>query len=123
MIIFDYVVVRPNILELNIAEWLPGFLLFGSDWAICFLHYPIEYWAEFPPLLRPAWSLGAEVTFYAMAPLLLWRFPRLCLAAFVASAALRGAMVYKFGYDSIWTFHFFPVTLVFFLLGHYSRVV
>jgi len=35
MIIFDYGLARPNISELSIVEWLPGFLLFGSDWARC----------------------------------------------------------------------------------------
>jgi peptidoglycan/LPS O-acetylase OafA/YrhL len=123
MIIFDYGNARPDIWKMSIAEWLPGFLLFGSDWAICFLHYPTEYWGLFPPFLRPAWSLGAELTFYSLAPFLLWRFPRLCLAALLGSAAIRGYLVYQFGYSETWTFHFFPSTLMFFLVGHYARLV
>jgi peptidoglycan/LPS O-acetylase OafA/YrhL len=123
MLILDYGGARPDIANASIAEWLPGFVLFGSDWAISFLHYPTTYWGEFPPFLRPAWSLGAELTFYLLAPWLLWRFPKLCLVALAASAAVRGVSVSRFGFDETWSFHFFPSTLMFFLLGHYSRLL
>jgi peptidoglycan/LPS O-acetylase OafA/YrhL len=122
MIALDYGMSRPN-LETSVLSWLPGFTLLGSDWVICFFHYPAEYWGVFPPFLRPAWSLGAELTFYALAPFLLVRFPKLCLVAFSGSVAIRAALVHQFGYDETWTFHFFPSTLMFFLSGHYARLI
>lgn len=123
MIFLNYGNARPNFAETGILGWLPGFTLIGSDWVICFLDYPIEYWGVFPPFLRPAWSLGAELTFYALAPFLLWRFPRFCLAALVGSAAIRAVLIYHFGSHETWVLHFFPATLMFFLLGHYARLI
>lgn len=121
MIVFDYAGAAQNIKNSPVLDWLPGLLLFGSDWAVSFLHYPASFMEEFPAFLRPAWSLGAEVTFYALAPYLLVKYKKLGLAVLVASVGIRGVIVYQLGFDETWSLHFFPATLMFFLLGHFSR--
>lgn len=95
-------------------------ILFGSDWQVAFASYPEQHWEIFPPALRVAWSLGAEVTFYAAAPFLLRR-PAVCLAMFATSAAVRAALVAAYGFNETWTYHFFPTALMFFLMGHFAQ--
>jgi peptidoglycan/LPS O-acetylase OafA/YrhL len=73
--------------------------------------------------MSQAWTLGAELMFYALAPWLLSRW-KLALAVLVASAATRGvAVILNDGYSAHWTYTFFPATIGFFILGHFARVL
>jgi peptidoglycan/LPS O-acetylase OafA/YrhL len=101
---------------------LCGTVLIGSDWILNFASYPVDDYRCFPNELAPAWTLGAELTFYAFAPFLL-RYTRLALAVFCASAALRLAILALAGPSNAWTYHFLPATICFFLLGHFARVL
>ena len=106
----------------RLGDLLPGLFLFGSDWRVAFGDYPDAYFRFFPTGLHPAWSLGAEMTFYAMAPFLL-RSLTMTVFIFFMSAAVRAALIHAFGFFENWTYYFFPSTLLFFLLGHLSRVL
>jgi peptidoglycan/LPS O-acetylase OafA/YrhL len=93
--------------------------LFGMDWRIWAANefaFPVDVTSQG---LAQAWTLGAELTFYLMAPLLLrsWKIGALLM---VASLATRMAFVLALGTDlnAIWTYTFFPSTLCFFLFGH-----
>jgi len=93
--------------------------LFGMDWRIWAANefaFPVDVTIQG---LAQAWTLGAELTFYLMAPLLLrsWKIGALRM---VASLATRMAFVLALGTDlnAIWTYTFFPSTLCFFLFGH-----
>ena len=123
MIVFDYAGAAQNIKNSPVLDWLPGLLLFGSDWAVSFLHYPDRFMEEFPAFLRQAWSLGAEVTFYALAPFLLLKRKRLCIIVLLISIAIRSIVIYQFGFAETWSLHFFPATLMFFLIGHFARLL
>jgi peptidoglycan/LPS O-acetylase OafA/YrhL len=101
---------------------LLGIVLVGSDWRVSFGDYPNEYFAAFPPMLNQAWTLGAELSFYLLAPFL-FRSTKICLAVLVLSVAIRAYLVHRYGFDSSWTYHFFPAALMFFLLGHISRKI
>src|SRR5262249_20099218 len=103
-------------------EALPVVGLFGMDWLGAFKSYPQTYWDFLPSSLGIAWTLAAELTFYAMAPWLL-RSARVAIALFALSVALRiGALWLAEGrVYVIWSYFFFPATLMFFLLGHFAR--
>lgn len=115
-----FVRIYPLFWALFIFAWLrygPGdplsAALIGSDWVVAFTGgFP------FPPYLAPAWTLGAEVTFYAMAPFLLRSTPA-CIALLLASITVR---LYT-AHDMEFAYHFFPATLMFFLLGHFAQKI
>lgn len=71
-------------------------------------------------LIGQAWSLGAELLFYALAPYAV-RSVRRILALLAASLAVRFGLIWGLGYSSaVWGYHFFPAVLCFFLLGSLS---
>ena len=49
--------------------------LLGADWNLDFANYPNDNWNAVPSGLHPAWTLGAEMAFYVLAPFLVrhWR--------------------------------------------------
>ncbi len=101
-------------------------LLFGADWLVAFAHYPRPHWSLFPPGAEIGWALGAELTFYALAPWLL-RSPRRVALALAGSVLLRGVLLASFapaepGFKS-WSYLFFPAVLCFFLLGHLAEAL
>jgi len=106
----------------NPLDVLLGIILFGADWRVSFGDYPNQYFGAFPPLLNQAWTLGAELTFYLIAPFLL-RSTKVCLAVLAASAIIRAYLVHRYGWHTTWTYTFFPATVMFFLLGHFSRTI
>lgn len=68
-------------------------------------------------LVIPAWTLGVELTFYAIAPFILPR-RRAIYILLTASALLRGYLVLiGIGANDPWTYRFFPTELALFLLG------
>ena len=103
--------------------------LFGSDWLVPFAHYPESYFGFFPTRTEIGWTLGAEMTFYLLAPWLL-RSDRLALTALVGSLAVRVVVYFAVGPHAptfimyiIWSYFFLPSTFMFFMLGHLARRV
>ena len=106
----------------RLRDLLPSLFLFGADWRVSFGDYPHEYFGLFPTGLNPAWSLGVEMTFYLIAPFLLRSLTGTVFVLLMA-ILVRAALVHVFGFNASWTYHFFPSTVLFFLLGHLSRVL
>jgi peptidoglycan/LPS O-acetylase OafA/YrhL len=105
----------------SIAAILTGPFLIGADWYVSFRSYPTPDFSNLPIGLEQAWSLGAEMTFYAFAPLVT-RFMSLSLLIFAASAACRAYFVKAYGFHVIWSYTFFPSTAMFFIAGHLVRL-
>lgn len=107
---------------------LANVLIFGQDWfmfaavqahqlvfAVDFRQSEVPLWQG---LLAPqAWTLGVELSFYAVAPFLLPR-RNVLWAVLVASLALRVALVWGgVGLNDPWDYRFFPSELALFILG------
>jgi peptidoglycan/LPS O-acetylase OafA/YrhL len=108
--------------------------LFGSDW-ICFtgvnkstgmLTPTIAPFAptRFQPMacqflfIPQIWSVGVEITFYLIAPLLLRGKWYLQLIILIASLSLRYNLYYShFLYFDPWDYRFFPNEIAFFMAG------
>lgn len=112
-----------------LALTIPNFAIFGSDLVYLFHHTVGTGW-QFtfgvqPPhpgdmrgggylLIGPAWSIGIELWFYLLVPLIS-RFRTYVLVALaIASLALRLWMDARLPWSS---YFFFPATLCFFLYG------
>jgi peptidoglycan/LPS O-acetylase OafA/YrhL len=101
--------------------------LFSTDWIVAFWQYPDGYWVLFPQALRVGWTLGAELTFYLIAPLIL-RSWKAAIALFLLSAMVRCGVAtvlpieHNAGYVR-WSYLFFPSTLMFFLVGHFANII
>ena len=93
--------------------------LLGMDWASSFDTYPNPKIVTVP-ILGQAWTLGAELTFYLMAPFL-FRSWKAAAVALIGSAVIRAILVGNLGLHPVWSFTFFPSTLVFFMLGFFAR--
>ena len=105
----------------SLADKFTNLFLFGMNWRISFADYPDTHWNAALFGMRQAWTLGAELTFYLVAPFLL-RTPRLCLLVFLGSVVVRAVCVAVYGFDEHWTYYFLPSTFLFFLLGHFGRL-
>lgn len=102
--------------------------LFGQDWVMFasvrdgqLVPTKDFYWSNpvlYPGLLAPqAWTLGVELTFYAIAPFILGR-RKLVVGLLLASLGLRLFLIHLgFGSRDPWTYRFFPTELALFLLG------
>ena len=67
--------------------------------------------------IPPGWSLGVELTFYALAPFIIRRKPWI-VGLLLASLALRVVLVQAgIGTSDPWSYRFFPTELTFFLFG------
>jgi peptidoglycan/LPS O-acetylase OafA/YrhL len=108
---------RDWFLSHSLPDQLANIALIGADWRLAFASYP-----HLHPFLSigQAWSLGAELTFYLMAPFLL-RSWKATAALLVISAGFRAIFIHTVGWDHIWMYFFFPSTVLFFLLGHLAR--
>jgi peptidoglycan/LPS O-acetylase OafA/YrhL len=111
-------------LATKVAPWkalwflVSNTLLVGIDWLPRIL--PLEG-PKTAVLVAPAWTLGVELSFYAIAPLLLRRSPWLLAAVLVASICLR--LAYFAGLDigaGPWSYNFFPFELALFMAGALS---
>ncbi|HEX3484943.1 MAG TPA: acyltransferase [Micropepsaceae bacterium] len=107
---------------------VPAVTLFGTDWLVAFWTYPARYWGTFPLVLRVGWTLGAELTFYLIAPWAL-RSSKIAITLFLVSAMVRlmslavaGPIRLETDYLT-WTYYFFPATLMFFMLGHFANMI
>jgi peptidoglycan/LPS O-acetylase OafA/YrhL len=129
MVIFSTVTVSAAWLHQSPLGVFSAIFLFGSDWLVPFVHYPDQYFGFFPIRTEIGWTLGAEMTFYLLAPWLL-RSDRLALAALVGSMAVRIVVFFVVGPHPpspqeyiIWSYFFLPSTFMFFMLGHLARRV
>ena len=129
MVVFSTVTVSAAWLHQSPPGVFSAIFLFGSDWLVPFVHYPDQYFGFFPFRTEIGWTLGAEMTFYLLAPWLL-RSDRLAFAALVGSMAVR-IIVFFCGQPSCaggrdvhyWSYFFPPSTFMFFMLGHLARRV
>jgi peptidoglycan/LPS O-acetylase OafA/YrhL len=123
------------------APWSARFLLvasnlflFGQDWvmfagvqghelvfATDFHVSDVSLWRGL--LVPPAWSLGVELTFYAVAPFLLSSRRRLVLALAVSVLVRVFTWVIGIGDSDPWTYRFFPSELALFLTGAVAHQV
>jgi peptidoglycan/LPS O-acetylase OafA/YrhL len=129
VVIFSTVTLSAAWLHRSPLGVLSAIFLFGSDWLVPFAHYPEAYFGFFPTRTEIGWTLGAEMTFYLLAPWLL-RSDRLALAALVGSLAVRIVVFFvvsphapAFATYIIWSYFFLPSTFMFFMLGHLARRV
>jgi peptidoglycan/LPS O-acetylase OafA/YrhL len=106
-------------LSASLPDKLTGIFLLGMDWRVAFASYPNAHFDATIGGLHQAWTLGAELTFYLVAPLLM-RSWKIGAAVLAASFGLRAAFVIVLGsdLDAIWTYHFAATTFGFFMLGH-----
>lgn len=105
-------------------------LIIGQDW-VMFMGidpagalYPLTNFAQSDPqtnkflFLPQAWSLGIELTFYAIAPFLVRRKCwDIVLLVAVAICARYYLYVYLGLFEDPWSYRFFPLELGMFLLG------
>ena len=104
-----------------------GFLLF-QDWVMftCSDHSGTWFVSDFkscsPPLytgllVPQGWSLGVELSFYAVAPFLMRSANATVLSIALASILLKGGLAALGFHFDPWTYRFFPSELHLFLLG------
>jgi peptidoglycan/LPS O-acetylase OafA/YrhL len=96
LLIFDWAWER--FLAASLPDKLTGIFLLGMDWRVAFASYPETHFDAAIGGLHQAWTLGAELTFYLLAPLLM-RSWKIGAALLVASFGLRAAFVIAFGND------------------------
>lgn len=103
----------------SLADKLTGIFLLGMDWRLAFASYPDLHFGATVHGLEQAWTLGAELTFYMVAPLLMRSF-KIGLALLLISFGVRAAFVWQLGpaVHDIWTYHFAVTTFGFFMMGH-----
>jgi peptidoglycan/LPS O-acetylase OafA/YrhL len=129
VVVFSTVTVSAAWLHRSLPGVFSAIFLFGSDWLVPFARYPEAYFGFFPLKTDIGWTLGAEMTFYLLAPWLL-RSDRLAVAALVGSMAVRIVVFFVVGPQTpafstyiIWSYFFLPSTFMFFMLGHLARRV
>lgn len=104
-----------------VSDKFTNLFLFGIDWNLAFSHYPARNEAAAIWCLDQAWTLGAELTFYLLAPLIL-RSYSLTFGVLAISVATRAIAVAKFGFVEAWTYWFLPSIILFFMLGHLAGI-
>ncbi len=80
------------------------------------LNYYMYNQADQFTLIPPAWSLGVEITFYAMAPFL-WRHWRWAIALGVLSLGIQSLAWYGHLHSDWWGYRLMPGVLWIFVLG------
>ncbi|XWW44324.1 acyltransferase [Fibrella sp. USSR17] len=95
-----------------------GTLVFSSD----FNQAPVDLTRLL--LVRPAWTVGLEITFYIVAPLIVRRRTWVLLLVILLSAGIRFALRRYANFDSMaWSYRFFPSELMYFVAGALSYKV
>ena len=100
-------------------------MFFGLDYSSGSLFFTNNFRNTDPELYKflmipQAWSIGIEILFYVIAPLVVKRNLSVIILLIFLSALLR-IFIYSLGlnYDP-WSYRFFPTELLFFLLGTIS---
>lgn len=136
-ILMPAIFARPALLDADLPGSAKAFLLLSNftllfqDWCYLLglndghLVFMPNYWLSQPQLstffpVPQAWTLGVELSFYLLAPLLL-RDNRILLPAFVVAALLKGYAIRSFGGGDPWLYRVFPLELSLFLLGALSQ--
>jgi len=108
--------------------------LFGMDWIMfcAVINNKLVFSTNFldseiplyqGQIIRPAWTLGVELTFYLVAPFILPR-RKLIWLLLIASVALRILFLHLgFGARDPWSYRFFPTELALFLVGALAHQV
>jgi peptidoglycan/LPS O-acetylase OafA/YrhL len=125
MVALSFILLDETVMEFIKAspiQKLANFSLLGNDWVIWLDPENERSWLGLPHPLHQAWTLSAEFTFYLAAPWLL-RSNVASAIALIASAGVRFAMVHKFGWSDKWLYFFLPSTFLFFLMGHWARLL
>src|SRR5205823_7086642 len=104
------------------ADILFSVFLIGADWRVTFASYPDFHWSALIRGLELSWTLAVELSFYLIAPFVLNSFPR-SLALLFASCLVRSVLVSQYGFDPRWTYMFSPGVIVFFMIGHFARII
>jgi peptidoglycan/LPS O-acetylase OafA/YrhL len=122
MVVLTFLVVSgawAQFLAVDTWDKLTGIFLVGMDWRLSFASYPHANFAAGIRGLEQAWTLGAELVFYLLAPLLM-RYWKVAVFLLVASFGARAYFVAAYGTDlqTVWTYHFIGTTFGFFMLGH-----
>jgi len=108
----------------NVFMFFQDVVMFlGLDTTTGNLFFTSNFWETSPMLneflfIPQAWTIGIELTFYLLAPLLVRRKTIVVIACMFCSLLLRFVLV--FGFDLThdpWTYRFFPTELFFFLAG------
>jgi len=68
-------------------------------------------------LIPQAWTLGIEITFYLLAPILFFRKYKYIYVFFVMSLLIRIYLLQHGKFDDPWSYRFFPNELALFMLG------
>lgn len=91
-----------------------------ADWLNNILVVPLNYFmfngSDRFTLVPPAWSLGAELLFYALAPWL-WRCWRLAIALALASLSVQAMAWHGLLHSDWWGYRLLPGILWVFVLG------
>lgn len=117
-----YAPARAWLLDAPVLDRLAGLGLIGLDWMVSYGAYPNLTVAAAVPGIEPAWTLGSELTFYLLAPVLL-RSWKLVVAVVLCSATVRAVALTSVGFHPVWHYTALPGTIIFFLIGHLVRVL
>ena len=122
VVILAFIVVGsawPQFVAASLPDKFTAIFLIGLDWNVAFGSYPTPYWGGAIGGLNQAWTLGAELLFYLLAPLFM-RSWKIGATVLIASFALRAFFVFRYGTDvqDVWTYAFVGTTFGFFMLGH-----
>lgn len=121
--------------QFTLPTWLyllgANLAIVGQDWLLFMglnpqtgnLFWTHDFLAHDPPiyaflLVPQAWSIGVEISFYLVAPLIVRRTIRQVSVLILLSLSLRAYLYYGLGWHfDPWTYRFFPTELAFFLFG------
>ncbi len=84
-------------------------------WSAHYLSSAVPVWQAL--LVPQAWSLGLELSFYAVAPFLLNLRSRWLIFACCLSLGLKIFFIKALHFGDPWTYRFFPFELCYFLMG------
>ena len=109
---------------------ISNFTLIGQDWVMFLsqdvghpIHFTAKFWADTTPLWRyllipQCWSVGVELSFYALAPYLNRLRSRWLILTALGALSVRLFFYWRFGLShDPWNYRFFPFEISLFLIG------
>jgi peptidoglycan/LPS O-acetylase OafA/YrhL len=130
---FFYIIEQTSII-VNIFLFFSNFFIIGQDWIMFsgiknnILIFSADFYKSeillFEGLfIQQAWTLGLEITFYLIAPFILFN-RKIILTLLILSILLRIYLIkIGIGLKDPWTYRFFPTELAFFLIGALSHQI